>query len=62
MRQKQIELLENLRRIWQALRRELGRTESLAEDFESIAREKLQNSGLFSEITTELISCQILNY
>jgi len=53
--QKNEKTLANIRRIWRALRRELGENDLLINDFNEQAKQILKNSGYSEPINDELI-------
>ena len=48
-------IIENLRRVWQALRRQLGRNDILINDFKKNAEEILNNSVYNGPINENII-------
>jgi hypothetical protein len=60
--QKNNEIIENTRRIWRALRRELGETETLIEDFKTQGVEMLRVSGYVGTVDGDFILQNIILY
>jgi hypothetical protein len=54
--QKNQEIIENLKRVWVALRRQLGRNEILMNDFKKNAEEILNNSVYNGPINEEIFN------
>ena len=54
--QKNQEIIENLKRVWVALRRQLGRNEILMNDFKKNAEEILNNSVYNGPINDEIFN------
>jgi hypothetical protein len=53
---KNKEIIENLKRVWVALRRQLGRNEILMNDFKKNAEEILNNSVYNGPINEEIFN------
>ena len=60
--QKNNEIIENTRRIWRALRRELGETETLIEDFKTQGVEMLRVSGYVGTVDGDFILQNVILY
>ena len=60
--QRNQEIIENTRRIWRALRRELGETETLIEDFKTQGVEMLKISGYVGTVDGDFILQNIILY
>lgn len=60
--EKNQEIVENTRRIWRALRRELGETETLIEDFKTQGVEMLRVSGYVGTVDGDFILQNVILY